>query len=109
MELAVLLILALHETGKALTHSLRDVGWAREPLYRDLAISDVYHACSGVQWLAVLFAGWCAWGLSWGWWLACVLIWGTVWPLSKIPKGLTLRQAMRETWYVQLWTWVRSA
>jgi len=109
MELAVLGILALHETGKAFTHSLRDAGWAREPLYRGLPISDFYHACSGVQRLAVLFAGWCAWGLSWGWWLAAVLIWGTIWPLSKIPKGLTLREAMRETWYWQLFTWLRIA
>jgi len=102
MEWAAFLILALHEVGKSLSHSLRHEEWARQPLIAGLPISDVYHACSGVQWLAVLYAGLCAWGLSWEWWAACAAVWGTIWPLSKIPKGLTLKEAINETWYMQL-------
>lgn len=39
----VLVLVILHEAGKALTHSARDARWARRPLLPGLAITDLYH------------------------------------------------------------------
>ena len=112
-----LVLVLLHEAGKAGTHALRDRQWARQPLVPDLPISDVYHLCSGVQWLCVGWICLCAWGVPWGpcwsYWLAAVVGSGIIWPASKALKypGLTfrgwLRKAFLETWYMQLilWPW----
>ena len=71
-----------------------------------LPLSDWYHAFSGVQWLLVLCV--CdhkyrhdSWTAAL-WWVASLVLWGTIWPLSKLLKGLTLRQAVQEAWYMQI-------
>jgi len=101
----VLAIVVLHEVGKAGTHALREAPWARKPLIPGLALSDVYHVCSGAQWPVVLFACWAAWGLDWRWWAAAVGLWGLIWPLSKLGKGLSLKEGLRETWWWQILSW----
>ena len=108
MQLLTLAILVVGVAAKALTHALRDVPWARRPAFDGLPISDAYHVCSGLQWPAVFLCGWFAWGWDWRWWAAAVAAWGIVWPLSKIPKGLSLGAALRECWYWQIITWLRG-
>lgn len=102
-EAATLFVLALlYNVGKSGAHATRYQSWARKPLIEGLPLSDLYHAFSGIQWLLVLAACLHTWGLDLTWWVPAVLAWGTVWPLSKTLKGLTLRQAMHEAWYVQI-------
>jgi|GEM_PF-4777957 len=111
-QLVPLMFVLLHEAGKSGTHALRDRQWARRPLIPGLPISDVYHVCSGAQWLIVIWAGLCAWGdplgPCWRYWAASVVACGVIWPASKALKypGLTfstwIRIAFLETWYVQI-------
>lgn len=102
----VLALIVLHEAGKALTHSARDAKWARRPLLPGLAITDFYHACSGVQWLLVLWACWTGFGQDWRWWAAAAVAWALIWPASKAAKGLGTTAALGELWYVQIWRWL---
>jgi hypothetical protein len=106
MEVFVLAL--LYNIGKAGAHATRYRPWARQPLVRGLPISDVYHAFSGVQWFFVLPVCYWAWGNDGAWWALSLVAWGTVWPLSKLLKGLGWREALRECWYLQLLNYVRG-
>ena len=109
IEVYTLAALLLHEAGKAGTHALRDQAWARRPLVEGLPITDAYHALSGAQWPAMALLAWCGFGLAWGWWLAAVAAFGLLWPISKLGKGLTLREGLAECWYIQIFQWFRGA
>jgi len=114
----VFLLALLYNIGKAGAHATRGIGqvqeesmsWARTPLIEGLPISELYHGLSGVQWLLVLYACSDAWGTSIAWWAPSLACWGTIWPLSKLLKGLTLRQAIFETFYMQfiMFVWRRT-
>jgi len=112
----VFLLALLYNVGKSGAHATRIPArgreWVRKPLF-GVALFDLYHAFSGIQWLLVLAVCWRAYGppllAPWPWtvsmpWVASLLAWGLVWPLSKALKGLTVRQALLEAWYVQLFT-----
>jgi len=100
----------LYNVGKSGAHATRyppaNRAWVRHPLF-GCALLDLYHAFSGIQWLLVLAVCWRAYGspLVAPWpWVASLLAWGLIWPASKWFKGLTLRQALIEAWYVQILT-----
>jgi len=105
-----LILVCLNQLGKAGTHATRiparGFEWVREPLIKGLAITDLYHVFSALEWPFLLFACWSYWGLSIEYWAAAIIIWGTIWPLSKILKGLTVIEAFHETWYMQIITWI---
>ena len=101
----VFLIVVLHELGKAGTHAVRDRPWARRPLVADLALSDLYHVLSGLQWLAVLTLCASSYGTRWAWWLATIAAWAVLWPASKLLKydHVTWRTVWAEAWYAQVY------
>ena len=106
----VFVLAFLYNVGKAGAHATRGIGmstsesmsWARTPLVDGLPISDLYHAFSGIQWLLVVAVCIRAWGHDPIWWVPAIAAWGTVWPLSKRLKGLSMRDAMLEAWYIQI-------
>ncbi len=108
----VFLAATLYNVGKAGAHATRYPpparAWVRKPLIPGLPISDLYHMFSGLEWAAVLPYCWVAWGAG-GWWILGLLTWGTVWPASKLLKGLGWREALSEAWYVQIFTAIRRA
>jgi hypothetical protein len=105
--LLVFLLATLYNVGKSGAHATRVVTsrsrvHGRTPLIEGLPISDLYHGFSGASWPIVLYVCVDKWGvLSW-WWIAAAVTWGLIWPASKWLKGLTLRETLREPWYVQI-------
>jgi len=99
----VFLMATLYNVGKSGAHATRFRAWARRPFLPGLALSDTYHLFSGLEWAAVLPYCWVAWGAG-GWWIAAALVWGLVWPLSKLLKGLGWREAILEACYIQVFT-----
>lgn len=106
----VFVLATLYNVGKAGAHATRGIGmptsetmsWARTPMIDGLPLSDLYHAFSGVQWLLVLAVCNRVWGHDWMWWVPAAIVWGTIWPASKLLKGLSIRRAIMEAWYVQI-------
>ena len=106
----------LYNVGKAGAHATRGIGhqadpqmsWARTPLIEGLPISDLYHAFSGTQWLFVGYYVSAAYGCDWMWYALSAVVWGTVWPLSKRLKGLSFREGIMESWYVQIYTCIAT-
>ena len=122
-----LAVLLAHDVGKAGTHALRAVttsSRARRPLLPGLAISDGYHALSGLEWLVCFAFAWGRWGAPvvfaspwWtdfptfggkaAWWSSWLLASSAVWVVSKRFKGRTWREAVAESWPAQLLAWRR--
>jgi len=97
----------LYNVGKAGAHATRITTTrsrvdGRAPLIQGFALSDLYHGFSGIQWPLVLWVCWAHFGTDLRWWVACAVAWGLIWPASKWLKGLGLREALAEAWYVQI-------
>ena len=106
--LEVFLLAAIFHIGKSCSHATRSKEWARVEHIEGLPISDWYHMFSGLSLLAVTWACARTWGDDVPLWICALLLWGTLWPLSKLLKGLTLREAIKEAWYTQLVALFRS-
>lgn len=93
-----------YSLGKGLEHQLKDREWARRPLIEGLEISDAYHIASGISWPIVLFACYREWGTDWRWWVASLILWGLIWPLTKWEKAKAIgwRAVLAEAWYMQI-------
>jgi len=106
----VFVLAALYNLGKGLEHQTQDREWARRPLIRGLALSDVFHIASGLSWPIVLFACFREWELDWRWWVASLVLWGAIWPLTKWEKAKVIgwRAVMAEAFYCQIGRWIWS-
>ncbi len=100
----VLLLATAYNLGKAVEHQTQDRPWARRPLIRGLALSDVFHIASGLSWPILLWACYREWAFDWRWWVPALLLWGIIWPLSKWEKAKVIgwRAVMAEAFYCQI-------